>query len=310
MHVAVYLPLALPLLAAVSARWLSARLEPRTATWLLTGSALVLAAASGAALTLLAATVLGQIPALAAIDHWSARVMRRDDPTSVSLALIACIVLAVALAAAVRSAARRARALTGAASAARRLPRTGQLAILDDPAPDAYATPGLPGRIVVTAGMLDALDDRERQVLLAHERAHLAGAHYVFTALAQLAAAANPLLRPLAAAVRFSVERWADERAARVVGDRRLVARTIGKVALLARARPGTRAPFAVLSMAAGTLRGTGPVPRRVAALLAAPPRQHPLLLAATLIVLALAAGSTLEAARDLHSLLELAGGP
>jgi hypothetical protein len=44
--------------------------------------------------------------------------------------------------------------------------------------------------------------------------------------------------------------------------------------------------------------------------MLTAPPRQHPLLLAATLTVLALAAGSTLEAARDLHDLLQLAGGP
>ena len=189
MHVAVYLPLVLPLLAAVSARWLAWRLEPRMATWLLTGSALVLAAASGAALTILAATALGQVPLLAGAGHWSAAVMRRDDPTSLSYALVAC-------------------------------------------------------------GLL----------------------------------------------------------ARRVTSDRRLVARTVGKAALLARARPG--APSAVLSIAAGTLRGTGHVPRRVAALLAAPPRRHPLLLAAMLTVLALAAGSALEAARDLHGLIQLAGGP
>jgi len=308
MHVAVYLPLALPLLAAVSARWLAWRLEPQTATWLLTGSALVLAAASGAALTLLAATALGQLPLLAAVGHWSAQVMRRDDPTSLFPALAACLLLAAALGAAVRAAARRVRALANAASAARCLPRGGELAVVDDPAPGAYALPGLPGKIVVTAGMLEALDDREQQVLLAHERAHLAGAHYVFVTLAQLAAAANPLLRPLAAGVRFSVERWADERAARVTGDRRLVARTIGKAALLASHRAS--APSVALSIAARTLRGTGPVPRRVAALLAAPPRQHPLLLTAILTLLLLAAGSALEAARDLHGLIQLAGGP
>ena len=307
MHIAVYLPLALPLLAAFSARWLAARLEPRTATWLLTGSALVLAAASGAALAILAATVLGQIPLLAFIGHWSAAVLRRDDPISVSLAIAACLALAAAVGAAVRSAARRVRALAGAAAVARRLPYHGQLAVLDDPDPDAYALPGLPGRVVVTAGMLDALDERERQALLAHERAHLAGAHYLFTAAAQLAAAANPLLLPLAAAVRFSAERWADERAAHTCGDRRLVAVTIAKAAFLTQ---GHSRPADVLSIAAGSLRGTGPIPRRVAALLAAPRGPHPLLLAVLLAVLALAAGSTLEAARELHGLIQLAGGP
>lgn len=307
MHNLVYLPLALPLLAAVSARWLAWRLEPRTATWLLTGSALVLAGASGAALALLAATVLGQVPLLAWIGHWSAEVVHRDDPTSVFLAVAACLLLTAALAAAARAAVVRGRALANAASVARCLPASGRkLCVVDDPVPDAYAMPGLPGRVVVTAGMLDALDVRERQVLLVHERAHLAGAHHLFVVLSQLAAATNPLLRPLAGAVRFSAERWADEQAARITGDRRLVARTIGKAALLTRARPA--APSAALAMAT-SLRGTGPVPRRVAALLAGPPRQHPLLLTAVLIVLAVAIGSTLEAARDLHGLIQLAGG-
>lgn len=307
MHKFVYLPLVLPLLAAVSARWLAGRLEPRTATWLLTGSALVLAGASGAALTLLAATVLGQVPLVAWLGHWSAQVLNRDDPTSVSLAVAACVLLAAALVAAIRAAVVRGRALADAASVARCLPPSGRkLSVVDDPAPDAYAMPGLPGRVVVTAGMLDALDARERQVLLAHERAHLAGAHHVFVALAQLAAATNPLLRPLADAVRFSAERWADEQAARVTGDRRLVARTIGKAALLTRAR--ARQSPAALGMAS-SLRGTGPVPRRVAALLAGPPQRHPVLLAAVVVVLALAVGSTLEAAHDLHELIQLAGG-
>jgi Zn-dependent protease with chaperone function len=307
MHDFVYLPLVLPLLATVWARRLAGLLEPRTATWLLTGSALVLAGASGAALALLAGTILGQVPLLAWVGHWSAQVVRRYDPTSVWLAVAACMLLAAAVTAAVRAAVLRGRALANAASVARRLPQSGRkLCVVDDTAPDAYAMPGLPGRIVVTAGMLDALDPRERRVLLAHERAHLAGAHYLFVALAQLAAAANPLLSPLAGAVRFSAERWADEHAARVTGDRRLVARTIGKAALLTRARP--EAPSAALAIAA-SLRGTGPVPRRVAALLAGPPRRHPLLLAAVLAVLALAVGCTLDAAHDLHELIQLAGG-
>jgi len=36
-------------------------------------------------------------------------------------------------------------------------------------------------------------------VLLAHERAHAASSHYLFTSVTRLAAAVNPLLRPVAA---------------------------------------------------------------------------------------------------------------
>ena len=46
MDFAVYLPLVIPLLAAGAARPVAERLPPRTAAWLLTGSAVVLAAAA------------------------------------------------------------------------------------------------------------------------------------------------------------------------------------------------------------------------------------------------------------------------
>ena len=48
MHVAVYLPLLMPLLAAVAARPLAGRLPPAVATWLLVLTALALALASSA----------------------------------------------------------------------------------------------------------------------------------------------------------------------------------------------------------------------------------------------------------------------
>jgi hypothetical protein len=70
------------------------------------------------------------------------------------------------------------------------------------------------------------------------------------------------------------VERWADEDAARDVGDRDVVARTIARTALLQHA--------AYQPERAATAAATGgDVPRRVRALLAPPPRQHPLALAA-----------------------------
>ncbi len=94
---------------------------------------------------------------------------------------------------------RRIRALAAAAFEAACLPGHGQLVVVDDTVPDAYALPGLPGRVVVSTGMLDALNDADRKAMLAHERAHLACHHYAFVAAAHLAAACNPLLRPAAA---------------------------------------------------------------------------------------------------------------
>ena len=53
--------------------------------------------------------------------------------------------------------------------------------------------------------------------------------------------------------------------------------------------------------------RKTGPVPRRVAALLAPPPRRQLALLAIVAILILTAGASAAEAARDLHTLLEFA---
>lgn len=305
MHVAVYLSLMLPVPAAVSARWLAARLDPRVATWLLTAAAVLLAATSGIALTALAATAIGRIPLVAALGHWSVQVLRRDTPASPTLALFACLLLAAAITAGGWMIVSRTRALVDAARTARRLPAMGPMVVVDDPVPDAYALPGWPGRVVVSTGMLDALGPRERCVLLAHEQAHLAAGHPVFVALAQLAAATNPLLRPLATAVHYTVERWADEQAAAAVGDRRLVARTIARAALLSRHHQ--RASTLMLPVAPGSLRRAGPVPRRVAALLTAPPPGRRVLLAVAVTLLVLAVASSIEATRDLHILFELA---
>jgi hypothetical protein len=54
-------------------------------------------------------------------------------------------------------------------------------------------------------------------------------------------------------------------------------------------------------------MRRAGPVPRRVAALLGPPPQPRLLLLAAAVLLVAVAGASALEAARDLHALLDYA---
>jgi hypothetical protein len=318
----VYLPLLVPVLAAVAARPLAARLEPRLATWLLTVTTVALAAFSTAALALLAASALARVPALAAMGGYSQPVLRRGDPVPVLAGVAAALLLtaaAVAVAVVIRARAR------GLAESYRRaalmapggVTVPGQAAeavvIVPGQAIEAYALPGSPGRIVVSGRLLAALDAPGQAALFAHERAHLAGRHHLFTTVAHLAAAANPLLLPVARAVDYTVERWADERAATVTGDRRLVAATIGRVALLAPARPRRPHPASLaITGARGrpralSLAWAGPVPRRVAALLAPPPRRRLTLLAVAALLVLMAGASAAEAARDLHELIEFA---
>ncbi|MFG2955020.1 M56 family metallopeptidase [Streptomyces sp. NPDC048291] len=309
MRIAVYLPLLLSLVAPLAARPLSERCEPRLATWLLTSLSLVLGTASTTALGLLAVTGLIRIPQLAGLGHWSAPSAQHDDPAQLPVALIAGLLLGAALFAAARMLWRRARTLAAATLDAACMPTRDGTVVVEDEAPDAYALPGLPGRVVVSTGMLHTLDATEHTILLAHERAHLRAHHYAFVALAQFGAAANPLLRPLADAVTYTIERWADENAAGATGDRRRVARTVGKAALAAHHTPA-RAAGATLGILGrrAPLAKAGPVPRRVAALLAPPLGRHPALTAATALILTSAILATAEAAHDLHLLLKSVG--
>jgi hypothetical protein len=121
--------------------------------------------------------------------------------------------------------------------------------------------------------MVAALDEPSLRALVAHEQAHLDGSHYVYATLARLAATANPFLRPLATAIEYSIERWADEEAATATGDRLAVARAISSAAVAAR-HGHARSEHGIMLGALGRsasmdLSGAGPIPRRVAALLA-----------------------------------------
>ena len=235
MRIFVYLTLVFPLAAAPLARAASARLHPRHATWVLSAAAVILAATSCGALGLLAMAALVRIPLLARLGHWSTAVVASGDSTCGGIALAAGILFGAALLASTTFVILRSRALLDAFGHARRLPGNQDLVITQDTAADAYTVPGRPGRIVVSTGMLDALDEPGRRALLAHEHAHLTGRHYIYTTAARLAAVANPLLRPLAGAVDYAVERWSDEYAARDLGDRRQVATAIAKAAIAAK---------------------------------------------------------------------------
>jgi Zn-dependent protease with chaperone function len=321
------LVLTVSLLAAATARPMAERLPPSVAAWLLAAGALALAVASGAVLGLLVVAAAVRTPRVAAIGHESLRFMTSRDRAPLSLGLLAGVLLAVATLAAVRVAWRRGLALLHAYREAGRLPGAGQVVIVEDTAADAYTVPGWPGRIVVTSGMMRALAAREREVLLAHERAHAAGRHYLFAAAARLAVAVNPLLRPLTGAVGYALERWADERAAREVGDRALAARAIARAALATTAAPPVRTtPASALGAvfspagprgagAAGSaagdsleaMREAGTVPRRVLALMRPSPRPAWLLLG-TAVVLVMACGlAVTSAGLGLHALIEAA---
>ena len=311
MRFVVYVPLLVPLVAAPAAKPLAARLDPRHATWLLTVAALVLAGASTCALGLLVANAVIRIPFVDHMGNLSTGVVHRNTTASVTIALVAAAVLVPTLIALSSFAYRRFRAVRSAWADAACLPRGGPV-VTDDSGVDAYALPGRPGRIVVSTGMLGALDKPSRVALLAHEEAHVRCHHYAFTSVAELAAAANPLLRPFASAVEYTVERWADESAAAEVGDRRQVAVSIGRAALAAKtSRPQRRIGLALGAVFAGpearAIAAAGPVPRRVAALLDQAPRRRLVLLASAVLVLTLTGVTLLLAANDLQDLLSLA---
>ncbi|WP_093800427.1 M56 family metallopeptidase [Streptomyces sp. Wb2n-11] len=259
MGVFVFLPLILPLTALPIARLAEQHLHPRSAALLLTWVGAILAACSTLCLGLLVVVGTAQLPGNPLPDSWSDPEVREAVPYDevagkASIGVLALVVAACALTVR-RHYGFRARAHRTLAA----LPDASEVAVLTDEVPYAYALPGSPGRILVSTGMLSGLNEAERRALLAHERAHLAGKHHRLLLTVQLAGCANPLLRPLRSAVGYSTERWADEEAARVTGDRRMTARTVGKAALISQraAVPGLAA-FAE----------AGPVPRRVAALL------------------------------------------
>jgi Peptidase family M48 len=206
---------------------------------------------------------VARLPLAARLGRWSPEPLQAGQP-SLGWGVLAGAVAGVLLAGAILFAARAGRDLARAVQACRELDHgsgtaagpgpgvrdrlraiiaaatgTGRVVITRDDRPLAYAVPLPAGAIVVSTGMLQLLSPAERRALLAHESAHLRQYHALSVLLADLAASANPLLRPLAAQVRLATELAADERAASEVGDRRVVARALARVSLAAAGRPG-----------------------------------------------------------------------
>lgn len=294
MHVAVYATLLVDAVMVFAALAATAHLHPRPAAGLLTATTVVVAASWAAALTVLAAGAFGGL--VVAID-----VERR--PTSLALSTpvpagveVVALVALVITAFGVVTTGRRMAIAARERKQLRRMAGDTELAVVDLPGPVAVALPGRPGRIVVSRTMLCALDARERRALLAHERAHLRLRHHLYLAVADIGAAVNPMLIPIRARTRYCMERWADEEAARDLGERRTIARALARAGLAVAGHGLPAAAFA----------STG-VPARVEALLQAPPvNGHwrllwPAALGCAAILLAA------EATHDLERIFELA---
>ena len=97
----------------------------------------------------------------------------------------------------------------------------------------AFSLPGSGRRVVVSSGLIGALDPQEFAIVMAHERSHADHRHDRHLLMADLAVAVFPFVSPLRSRLRFELERWADESAVASLGaDRRLVARTLARVAV------------------------------------------------------------------------------
>nr|WTB29086.1 M56 family metallopeptidase [Streptomyces sp. NBC_00830] len=298
------LPWILPPLARRTVDWV----RPEIALWAITTATAALAVGVVACLGVLLLPLALAIPLLAALTDLIQPLQTGPELVVLSVSALAAGFFAVTCATVAGRAVPEARRLRTAHGDVADLPHAGGLCVLDDPRPDAYALPGSlrsPGRIVVTTGMLRALDPHEREALLAHERAHLTARHHFFLSAAQLSGWCHPALAAVVPQVSFAAERAADEAAARASGDRTLTAQAVGRAALAA-TRNRKRAGLSLL--AAGAV--SGPVPARVKALLTQAPARRiaPALLAMALLCTT-AATSSLAGAIILHRGVEIAQG-
>jgi Zn-dependent protease with chaperone function len=258
--------------------------QPALATRILGTTAVATAIALFWVAVLGAGTLLAQIPVVARAGEWSPELLAAADPVP-RWAALGCLVMAIrALVLGARTIGSQLTGLLDLRRTLNGLPAAGSLTVIDDPRGVAFATPARGGRIVVSTGMLRALEPDERRALLAHESAHVRHGHYWWVAAARVSAAICPMLRATARGVAQSAERWADEDAATRLGDRMVVARAVARAALHTSAAASPRGSVAAAD---------GHVVRRVEAMLRPPPRRR---LAPALLLVSLLALSSITA--------------
>ncbi|NUT46759.1 MAG: M48 family metalloprotease, partial [Saccharothrix sp.] len=209
--------LATPLLVLLGTVWTAERVRADLALRVFAWTAVVAAGAGAVTLAAFAAKALAELPFVAAWGHWSAEAVVADTAAVPWVSWVSLVWTCAIVAVAVVARARRARVLRAGRGEVSWLDGHDGVVVVDESGVDAFALPGTrsePGRVVVTTGMLAALDEAQRAAVLAHERAHLAGGHHRLVWLTRLAAMVHPLLWPVATKVAYLAERAADEAAA------------------------------------------------------------------------------------------------
>ena len=173
--------------------------------------------------------------------------------------------------------------------------RGRRFALQRSPIPAAFVIPGKPGCVVVSTGLLEHVTPEQRQVVLAHERAHIKQRHHRYLLAGELAASYVPILRPLANRIRLATELSADQAALRSVhGDRELVVETITTVAALVRPAGAALSSY-----------GGGSIEARLAALAPSTAPRNTRFLRA--VVFAVSAAVALVAIAQIHHLAVVA---
>lgn len=224
--------------STLALRWLARPLVnrswPAVAVAVLTAGALLNAGSLLLVTGLLAVAVAGRWSVVAALGEWSpdALTLTIPEPVFVGLGATAAAVLL-----GVRSLWRAGGLIVQLQRSdrlSRRLRSGGApIVFVDDPTADAFTVAGVRGCVVISRSLFAELGSEERQILVAHELSHLRRRHHLYVHAVDLAEAANPALRPLGAAVRLGVERWADEDAAAGCGARARTGRALARTALV-----------------------------------------------------------------------------
>ena len=272
---------------------------------LLTLASLLTALSTGFVLAVAAFLVLARVPAVALLGHWSATALAAMEPVPAAAGLAAGVTVLTLLASAARRGAAAGRDLAVAAATCRRLGagrgRAGRRGRHGAGRLRRARTRRACGRVHRdAAGPAGATSGA---CCWPTRRAHLRHHHHLYVQLAELGAAANPLLRPLAAAVRVGVERWADEvAAAEVVTGRWSPGRWPAPASLApAPAQVARRHTHVALGAVDSA------VAERTRALLAPPPSRRRALAAAVVALMLLPVAAAAVTAGDTEHRVEMA---
>jgi len=271
----IYLPLALSVVFVGLSGLVCRRTSPRPAAWSVTVAMAVLAVSNVGAVALLAWPLAARLPPVAHLGGWRPGAVNHGVPVPEWVSVLAALALAAVAVLVVRQVRSVGNGLVEIRRMHADLEPTGAaaVAVVHDSRPSAHALPPTvtrQGVVVLSTGLLDALDAEEQAAVLAHEHAHLVHGHRWFVVVAGLAAAVNPLFWPGREDLAFALERWADEDAAactsRMVTARALAKAALAKLAMVPEriASGSARCANGLMVMEVGRLG----VPQRVAALL------------------------------------------